>query len=141
MRYQVRVPPPEKTDYRLEYSVDGGKNWMTMAVADIPADNEFSSGWLAGTADVSASGVREALVRLTLYGGGYQTGLIDAQFYGIYETSPPQELQIEYGWKDRDGKLQTYDVTVPAGTEQKRFTVPTGKHITDEFVRMSTPPR
>jgi hypothetical protein len=141
MRYQVRVPPPEKTDYRLEYSVDGGQHWQTMAVADIPADNEFSSGWLAGRADVSKADVKSVLVRLNLYAGGYRTGLIDAQFYGIYETPRPQEINIEYGWKDGDGKLQTCEVTIPAGTEQKQFTVPTGKNITDDFVRLSVPAR
>lgn len=139
MRYQLRVPPPEQTDYRLDYSIDEGKTWQTMALADIPTDNEFSSGWLAGKADVSNADVQSALVRLTLYAGGYQTGLIDAQLYGIYETPPPQGLNIQYGWKDGEGRLQTYDVDVPAGTEQQRFTVPTGQKIKDEFVRLSLP--
>lgn len=139
MRYQLRVPPPEQTDYRLEYSVDSGKNWSTMSVADIPADNEFSSGWLAGNADVSNADVKSVLVRLNLYAGGYRTSLIDAQIYGVYETLPPQELKVEYGWHDASGKLKTHAVTVPAGEPVKTFTVPTGEKVTDDFVRLSVP--
>src|SRR5690606_19245992 len=45
IRYQLRVPPPENADYHLDISTDSGETWRTFASADIPANNEHSSGW------------------------------------------------------------------------------------------------
>lgn len=137
IRYQLRVPPPAETDYRLEVSTDDGATWRSFAKADIPADNEFSSGWLAGTVDVSNAATRHAMVRATFHAGGHRTGLIDAQFYGVYETGSPGPSRVEFGWRDGEGKRATHAVELPAGTNEKSFTIPTGKIVRDEFVRIS----
>jgi hypothetical protein len=136
VRYQLRVPPPENADYHLDISTDDGKTWRTFATADIPADNEHSSGWLAGSVDVSDADVREALVRVHLYAGGHQTGLIDARLYGIYRTPEPGPLEITWGWQE-DGQPREHTETIAAGTAEATFQIPTGRNIRDEFVRMS----
>ncbi len=143
IRYQVRVPPPAEHDYRLEISWDEGKNWQTFAKADIPADNEHSNGWLAGTIVPPHPMKRDpfsenwsALVRVNLYAGGHQTGLLDAQLYGIANCERSGPLQITYGWKE-NGELKTAELTLPAGTAEKTWKVPTGEKIRDEFVRMT----
>jgi hypothetical protein len=136
IRYQLRVPPPENCDYHLDISTDDGKTWRTFATADIPADNEHSSGWLAGTADVSADDVTEALVRVHLYAGGHQTGLIDARLYGVYRTPEPGPLEITWGWQE-DGQPRRHTETIAAGTTEATFEIPTGRNVRDEFVRMS----
>ncbi len=136
IRYQVRVPPPDEHDYRLDVSVDAGKTWQTFAKAEIPKDNEHSSGWLAGSADVSKANVKEALVRVTLYAGGHKTGLIDAQLYGIHETERPGAVEVTYGWKE-NGELRTADQRLVAGVTEKTWQIDTGDKIRDEFVRMS----
>jgi len=136
IRYQVRVPPAEDCDYHLDISTDDGETWQTFASADIPADNEHSSGWLAGSVDVSEANVGTALVRVHMDGGGHRTGLIDARLYGIYRTPPPGPLEITWGW-DENGQPREHTELIPAGTRETTFTIPTGTDVTDRFVRMS----
>ncbi len=138
IRYAIRVPPPENGDFRLAVSTDDGTTWHEFARADIPADNEFSSGWLAGSADVSAANAPSALVRASLYAGGHRTGLIDAQLYGVYGTEAPGSVEITHGWNE-GGIAKTHAETVPAGAQERRFHVPTGANVRDEFVRISAP--
>ncbi|MEK6234182.1 MAG: hypothetical protein N2C14_05695 [Planctomycetales bacterium] len=135
VRFSVRVPPPANCDFHLDVSTDAGKTWRTFAKADVPADNEYSSGWVHGSADVSAAGVKEALVRAHLYAGGYQTGLIDAQFYGVHQTAAAGSVKLTYAWRE-DGQLKTHAETIPPGAGERRFTVPTGKDVEDEFIRL-----
>lgn len=139
IRYQVRVPPPEGYDYRLDISWDNGQTWTTFAKADIPKDNEFSSGWLAGTAaapQAKYKSVQEALVRATLYAGGHKTGLLDLQLYGVCSEEKAGAVEVTYGWKE-NGELKTASQNLPAGTTEKKWTIPTGPKIRDEFVRIS----
>jgi hypothetical protein len=138
VRYQVPVPPPANCEYRMEVSADGGRTWRAMARADIPADNEYSSGWLTGTADLSSAKANEALVRVHFYAGGHRTGLIDAQLYGLYPTAAPQPLTLTYAWKE-SGQLKTHEEPISAGLAEKTFTINTGQTLTDEFVRLTAP--
>lgn len=135
MRYQLRVPPPKEHDYALEISIDQGKTWRTFAQADIPADNEFSSGWLAGKTDIAAE-TDSALVRFRMYAGGHKTGLIEAQLYGVYETGSAQPIDIQYSWLEGD-LSKTSKVSLPAGTKEHVFHIETGSEIEDKFVRMT----
>jgi hypothetical protein len=137
-RYNVRVPPPEGCDFRLDVSTDGGKSWKPLGKADVPKDNDFSSGWVYGTGDVSVAKSKTALVRANVYQGGYQVGLITAELYGVYQTPPPQAVKLTYAWKE-SGTVKTHVENVPAGAAERKFTVPTGKTITDEYVRMEVP--
>jgi hypothetical protein len=140
IRYQVRVPPPERHDYRLDVSTDDGKTWQTFAKAEIPKDNEHSNGWLAGSVDVSKGNTTQALVRATLFADGHKTGLMDAQLYGIYHqvypTNETGPLEVTYGWKE-NGQLKTHVEKVGAGAEEQKWKVPTGTSIRDEFVRIA----
>lgn len=137
-RYNVRVPPPADCDYRLEMSTDAGRTWKLMARSDIPADNEYSSGWIYGAADVSADRPRTALVRVQLYQGGYQVGLMAADLYGIYETPLPQPVTLTYAWKEA-GQVKTHIEQLPAGTQERKVHVPTAANIEDVFVRLEAP--
>ncbi|WP_254508765.1 hypothetical protein [Anatilimnocola floriformis] len=137
IRYQVRVPPPEQHDYRLDVSWDDGQTWQTFAKAEIPKDNEFSSGWLAGSAKRPNKNSGKALVRVTLYAGGYKTGLIDAQLYGICRAAEKNgPLLITYGWRE-NGELKTAEQKLPAGVSEQTWKIATGAKIRDEFVRMT----
>ena len=138
VRFPVRVPPAEGSIYKLEVSSDEGQTWEPMATVEPPADNEYSSGWMYGLADVVDSKSQSALVRATVYGGGYQTGVITAEIYGVYETRPPQALSLVYGWKD-NGQTKTHHEQVPASASEHRFRVPTGEKIVDEFIRLEVP--
>ena len=137
-RFQVRVPPPPGCDYRLDISTDSGRSWKPIAKADVPADNEYSSGWVYGHANVSAAKTSEALVRVNLYAGGYATGLIAAEFYGIHRTSAPTASTITFAWKEGD-QLKTHSSVVKAGAALHTFAVPTGRNIVDEYVRIAVP--
>jgi hypothetical protein len=137
IRYQVRVPPPEQHDYHLDVSWDDGKSWQTISKAEIPKDNEHSSGWLAGAAKEPKGATHSALVRVTLYAGGHKTGLMDVQLYGICRPAENiGPLQITYGWKE-NGELKTAEQKLPAGTKDQTWKVLTGEKIRDEFVRMT----
>lgn len=136
-RFLVRSPAPAGCDYRLELSTDEGKSWQPLGKADLPTDNEYSSGWMYGRAEV-ADNAKAALVRAHLYGGGYQTGLISAELYGIYRTPPPQGAKITYSWME-DGQVKQHAEQVAAGAAEHRFRVPTGDKIVDEFVRIEVP--
>jgi hypothetical protein len=137
-RYSVRSPSPPDCDFHLELSTDNGRTWRRFAESEVPADNEFSSGWVYGKADVAGLKTRQALVRAHLYAGGYPTGLIDAEFYGIHQTPSPQPLELTYGWRE-EGQLKTHSESIPTGAAERRFHVPTGAAIEDEFVRMTAP--
>ena len=106
-----------------------------MAKSDVASDNEYSSGWMYGTADVSDKDVHEALVRMTFYQGGYSTGLIDAQIYGIHRQESFGEATVTYSWRE-GGKKKTHTEEIPPGSETHAFDVPTGKDVSDEFVRI-----
>jgi hypothetical protein len=134
-RYNVRVPPPEGCDFHLDISTDGGKTWKPLGKADVPKDNEFSSGWMYGSADVTAAKSKSALVRANVYQGGYQVGLMGAELYGVYQTPPPQPLKLTYAWKE-SGTVKTHVEDIAAGKTEAKFKVPTGKTITDEYVRL-----
>jgi hypothetical protein len=135
-RYPIRVPPPDGCDFHLDVSTDGGKSWKPMAKSDTPKDNEFSSGWVFGKADVAGS--KSALVRVHLYAGGYQTGLVTAELYGVYRTPPPQAVKLTYGWKE-GSTAKTHVENVPAGARELKFRVPTGATIVDDFIRLEAP--
>ncbi|MEX0704904.1 MAG: hypothetical protein WD069_22585 [Planctomycetales bacterium] len=137
-RYKVRVPPPENCDFHLDVSTDGGKTWQEFARADVAKDNDYSSGWAYGRADASAANAKSALVRATFYQDGYQTGLFDAEVYGIHETPAPQAAKLTYAWKE-GGQVKTHVEAIPAGAKEKTFTVPTGAKIVDEYVRIEAP--
>lgn len=135
-RFGVRSPSPEGCDFRLDLSTDGGKTWKPMGKADLPKDNEFSSGWVYGKADVA--GGKNALVRVNLYAGGYPTGMIAAEWYGIYRTPPPAAAKLTYGWKEA-GAAKTHVENLPAGVKEHKFQVPTGANIADDFIRLEVP--
>jgi hypothetical protein len=137
-RFNVRVPPPDTTDYHLEISTDGGKTWKPFAKAEMPKDNDFSSAWMFGNADVAAAKQQTALVKVHIWGGGNFTGMITAELYGVYATPPPSAVKLTYAWKE-GGAVKTHVENVPAGKAEWKFTVPTGKQITDEYVRMEAP--
>jgi hypothetical protein len=137
-RYSVRSPSPPGCDFHLDASTDGGKTWRTFAQSDVPTDNEFSSGWVYGRTDVSSAKSAEALVRVHLYGGGYPTGLIDAEFFGLLPTAPPQALELAYGWKE-NGQSRTHVEKIPAGAAEHKFHVGTAAEIVDEFIRLKAP--
>jgi hypothetical protein len=136
-RFQLRVPPPAGCDFKMELSLDEGKTWRPFAKAAMPADNEYSSGWMYGNAKVT--GMRmSALVRVNLYAGGYTTGLIAAELYGIHRTPPPTACDIAYGWKENSAAKQHIE-SIKAGEAERTFRVPTGPAVVDDFVRISVP--
>jgi hypothetical protein len=137
-RYQLRVPPPENHDYRLEVSTDNGQSWKLITQATIPSDNEYSSGWMSGTAKLSQAKNQEALIRVRFYQDGYPTGLIDVRLYGVRETTRSTESSLTYGWKE-NGQTKSHREQIPAGVQQKTFQIPTGSHITDDYIRIAVP--
>ena len=134
-RFNVRVPAPENVDYHMDISTDNGKTWKPLARAAVPKDNEYSSGWMYGSADVSAAKAQTALVRVHLFGGGTLAGLMAAELYGVHATPPPGAVKLTYAWKE-GGALKTHSENVPAGKAEHAFKVPTGKQIVDEYVRI-----
>lgn len=138
VQYQIRVPPPKNCDFHLDVSTDGGRSWREFARAEIPEDNEYSSGWLAGRATLADADVRTALVRVHLYADGYPTGLLNAQLYGLYATAAPQAATLTYGWTE-NGTAKQHTEQLPAGTTEATFRVPTGPAVRDDFVRVAVP--
>jgi hypothetical protein len=137
-RFNVPIPPADGCDFRLDVSADEGKTWQSADRVTIPKDDEFSSGWVYGSADVSGRPTRKVLARVHFYTGGYTAGLMAVEMYGIYRTPPPQALKLTYAWKE-GGTRKQYVEAIPASAERHRFTVPTGKEITDLSVRLEAP--
>lgn len=134
VRFGVRVPPPPNCDFRLDSSFDGGSTWLPLAKADIPADNEYSSGWMFGRRPVGVAGAKSALVRATFFNGGHPATLLEAQLYGLRRTSEPQALRVTHGWIE-NGTSREFHRDLRAGTRQDTFTVATGSNIVDDFIR------
>ncbi len=139
VKYKVRVPPPKVNDFKLEISTDAGKTWQPLAKADIPTDNEYSSGWMSGKADVSDAMTKSVLVKAQIYQGGYSTGLFDFRAYGLHQTESPQPAVVTYGWKEGSTR-KTHREPIPAGSTLHKFTVPTGIDTKDDFVRIEVKP-
>ncbi|MEX2212897.1 MAG: hypothetical protein WD768_02135 [Phycisphaeraceae bacterium] len=135
-RFQVRVPPPKGCDFHLALATPGGA-FQKFADAPMPEDNEYSSGWVYGKQTITAA-TKSAQVRVNLYAGGYTTGLITAEAYGVYQTPQADRAVVTYNWYEGDRPKSHMEV-IPAGTREKKFTVPTGKAITDEYVRIAVP--
>lgn len=136
VRFGLRVPPPANCDFRLELSVDGGKRWHELGRAEIPGDNEYSSGWMYGHSAVTDPSVRTALVRANFYQGGHAAGLIDAELYGLCRTGPAPAVSVTYAWRE-NGQQRQHQEVIPAGTSEHAFQIPTGASISDDFVRIA----
>lgn len=136
VRYSLPVPPTAGLDFQLQISTDSGATWRTLATADIPADNEFSSGWLYGKADVSKADCRNALVRFYMHSPGRNVGLIDARLYGVHEVQPLNRVTLEFGWQEQ-GKARLFKKQLAAGMTTARFRVPTLDGVKDGFARIT----
>ena len=90
-----------------------------------------------GRRAVTRPGIKTALVRAHFYNGGNQAGLFEAQFYGLRRTSEPQSAQLTFGWKE-SGLPREFIESLPAGTHERTFAIPTGTSIVDDFVRLAT---
>lgn len=134
-RYQLPVPPSEGCDFHMDVSTDEGQTWKTFAVADIPADNEFSSGWLAGNVDVAGVGCRKALVRIHLSAPGRNAALIDARFYGLHETRRSGKVAVEFGWMEGD-RLRTHTTNLEPQVVSTDLHIPTLETVKDSYVRI-----
>lgn len=137
-RFAVRSPTPEGAEYQLEYSVDCGQSWQDLGTAIPPADNEFSSGWVYGQRVFPETTEKDVLVKVRLFGGGYGTGLLTAELYGIRATSPSSASQVTYSWFEGDTRKE-YSFDVPANREEFSVKIPTGRQIRDDFVRIAIP--
>ena len=135
IRYQLPVPPPEDCDIRLAVSTDKGSTWSDFAVAEISPDNEFSSGWLAGTVDVAEAFTQKALVRVNMHTPGRRAALIDAQLYGIHRTLPAGPVSVEFGWFEGDQK-KTHTSYLPPKVISQRLQIPTGSQVQDSYIRI-----
>ena len=135
VRFGVRVPPPPGCDFHLDVSLDNGQTWSTLTKADIPPDNEYSSGWMFGRRTVNVPGVKQVLVRTTFYNGGHQANLIEAQLYGLRRTTKPQAAQVTFGWKE-NGNAREFIQALPADVREKTFVIPTGSEVVDDFVKI-----
>ena len=136
VRYSLSVPPPAGMDFQLQISTDNGETWQTFATADIPTDNEFSSGWLYGKAELTQAGCRNALVRLHMHSPGRRVAVIDARLYGIHEVPPPTGVTVEIGWQEQ-GEPKLFKKQFAAGMTSTTFRVPTSDDVKDEFVRIT----
>lgn len=137
VRYFVGSPTTAGAQYSLSWSIDGGQSWHAFGRVTLPPDNEYSSGWVYGSAEKLAAGEsRSALVRVELNGGVHPTGLITAEMYGLRKTAAPLAATVTYGWIE-DGKPREHAFQVPAGAVSATGHIPTGKVIKDHFVRIS----
>jgi hypothetical protein len=134
-RYTVRSPTPEGARYDLAISLDEGRTWSELGIAEPPTDNEYSSGWVHGTRSIAEPSQKSALVRVGLNGGGSATGLITAEMYGIRRTPNTSNTEITYGWRE-DGILRQHTFRVSSGATEQSEMIPTGPEIQDQFVQM-----
>jgi hypothetical protein len=138
-RYRVRSPQPDGCDFRLDYSLDEGQTWSKLATAVNATDNEYSSGWVYGRMAVDTAATT-ALVRVHLDGGGYPTGLIHFEGYGVHRTPPPQGVEVTWAWRPtKSNDVQTHTEKIPAGLADHAWTVPTPKELTDAWVEIKAP--
>lgn len=134
-RFSVRSPTPAGARFQLDYSLDGAKSWRPLGDVQPPEDNEFSSGWVYGTNSFSTPSPQEVLVRVTLFGGGYATGLMTAEMYGLRRTQHNSSVEVTYRWQEEQRK-RSYSFTIPAGEEEFQVEIPTGERINDHSVTM-----
>jgi hypothetical protein len=73
-----------------------------------------------------------------LYAGGYQTGLIGVEMYGVYQTANAQPAEVTLAWKEA-GQVKTHAEKVPPAAKEYQIKVPTGAAIVDEYIRVRMP--
>ncbi len=137
-RVTIRSPTPPGADFALSWAPSAAAEWTRFAQFTPPADNEYSSGWVAGHVDDLPGEPESALVRVDLNGGGSVTGLITAELYGLRRTAAPSAAEVTWGWSE-NGDDREHVWTVPAGAMSSEEVVPTGPAIVDRFVRIHVP--
>ncbi len=135
-RFAVRSPTPEGAEFALTYSLDGGVNWSPLGRAAPPTDNEFSSGWVFGTAQFDNAIEQEVLVRVDLFGGGAATGLLAVELYGLRQTQCDSPATVTYEWREGD-QLRRHAFTLPAGMTEATAEIPTGAEVRDHAVHIA----
>lgn len=138
-RYRVRSPQPAGCDFHLDYSIDGGNSWQKLARAVNAPDNEYSSGWMSGSAAIVAP-TSTALVKVHLDGGGYGSGLIDFEAYGLHRTATPDKVEVTWAWQpEKSDEVQTHTEKIPVGATEHRWNVPTPAACKDAWVEIKAP--
>jgi len=136
-RYGLRVPTPEGARFQLEYSMDEGRNWSSLGESTPPVDNEFSSGWVYGASKMDhRQPSNEALVRVSLNGGGYPTGLITTELYGLRRTAASSAATVTWSWFEGE-QSRTHTADLPAGSDSHVEYIATGQQVRDDFVRIT----
>jgi hypothetical protein len=137
-RVSIRSPSPPGARFALYWSPESTIEWKEFGQFSPPTDNEFSSGWVDGQVQDLPAGLRSALVRVELNGGGSATNLITTELYGIRRTSPPTAATMTYAWSE-EGADREHSFTAAAGDQRSTFHIPTGEKIADRFVRIAVP--
>ncbi|HYF48704.1 MAG TPA: PKD domain-containing protein, partial [Planctomycetota bacterium] len=130
---------------RLWVSTDNGATFTKFGEYKSPDDGQLSHGWSYGSADVSAAGVNNALVKVEFYNNGWTARLRYVRLYGEYSQTVGSNLKITHLWDDAGGAGKTFTHTVPAGSTSSTYTVPTStgavhKRITFEVPSGGAPP-
>ena len=140
VRFAIRVPPPKETDYRLDVSFDQGSTWQPLSKADIPRDNEYSSGWMYGKIATPPE-VHSAWVKAHFYAGGYTTGLIEAELYGISQAKSASPVSLTIGWKEgaKEKQFHWRSENLSPENSSATFNIPTGSDIVDQMIKIHVP--
>ncbi len=130
--------PPAKSNYNIEYSTDGGKNWQAVlkdwqVIQRPPEPKDWWSQTLP-SGDVALDGVAGPVrVRFTNTANrSYRWATADL-VYDVQNSSP---VKVTYAWKaGKSGPLQTASHTYPAGTKRdESWTIQTGNDVQTVWV-------
>jgi hypothetical protein len=117
----------------VEISLDGGNSWRD-AMERLTL-NESESDWGGGRnayiwANLDLPGNRSESVLLS-FGKG---SILAAEVYATHETASASPLIVNYGWLE-DGEPRNHSHLIPAGSTADSWEVPTGQHISGQWVR------
>jgi hypothetical protein len=137
--WNVSGAPPAPVKYQIEYSADGGKQWLPVVkdwqiTRRAPEPDDFwSQSFTYGDAEISAAAKGPVRVRFKNDGGKTYR---KAEAYLAYDVPNPSPVEVTFAWTEGNGgALKTASHTYKAvGKDDTAWTFEAGKNVETKWV-------
>jgi MYXO-CTERM domain-containing protein len=126
--FSVGLPPSPGTFGQIEVAASDAGPWTPIGRADVPMDDELSSGWVYGSSGAAALGASTAFVRYSSNNGGRPPRLRFLRLYATYSVpAPSTPVLVTYVWNNGADRMDAH--MVAAGAANDAWTIQTGTGV------------
>jgi len=133
----ARVNGPKGTVWSVDFSLDGGATWRSgtkdrhmQTTGDAKLWEEGRAAYAWAGMDFPRGDSKTVLIRF-----GPAT-ILHAQVFATYAAKNDSPLTVTYAWTE-SGQPRQSAHTIPAGRQDARWTVPTGRDVKTRWVRFA----